>query len=256
MLKKLSTLFLIALLVSCAGVRPQADWTASQYYNYALDIFEDEDYFEASNEFTVVVLRYPGSSVADSAQFYLAESHFYMDEFLIAAVEYEKLINNMNRSPLVPKAQYKLAESYYNMSPRPSLDQGYTHKAIREYQYFVEEYPTDPLKEEAEKKINLLRSRLAEKELQSAEIYRKMREFTAAIIYYDLVLSKYYDTEWADDAMYGKILSYLEMEDFTATRLEIYKFVEQFPNSDLKDSAEDLINELPDEDEEQEQQDS
>ena len=244
-------LLLFILLFGCAGTKPQPDWTASQYFHYAMDLFNDKDYYEAANEFTVIVLRYPGSVVSDSAQFYLAESHFQMDEFIIAAAEYEKLINSMARSPLVPRAQFRLAESYFELSPRPVLDQQYTHKAIREFQTFIEEYPTHPLREEAEKKIAILRAKLAEKKYLSAEIYRKMRKFRAAIIYYDLVLERYYDTEWADDAMYGKILTYMEEEDYNAARLEIYKFQQQFPNSKYLDDVKGYMEELPAEDEQE-----
>ncbi|MEJ2054861.1 MAG: outer membrane protein assembly factor BamD [Calditrichaceae bacterium] len=138
MLRNLLLLLIIALLAGCAGNKPQPDWTASEYFSYAKVKYDDEDYYDAANEFTVVVLRYAGSTVADSAQLYLANCHFKMEEYIIAAAEYEKLINNMSRSPLVPEAQYMLAESYFKLSPRPSLDQNYTEKALREYQNFVQ----------------------------------------------------------------------------------------------------------------------
>ncbi len=245
MVKKGVLVLIALLLVACAGVRPKPDWTAEQYFRYAKKLFEDEDYYEASNEFTVVTLRYPGSSVADSAQFYLAESHFMMKEYLIAAAEYEKLITNMNKSKLVPLAQYKLAESYYRLSPRPELDQEYTLKAIREFQIFIEDNPTHPLKDEALKKIAELRAKLALKELKNADIYRKMHEYKAAIIYYDQVLADYYDTEWADDAQLGKIETYLEMEDPQSAAKEIEKFKAQFPESPLMEKVNKLSQKIP-----------
>ncbi len=241
------TIFLLSVLLlvwSCAGNKPKPDWTAEQYYSYAKKKFDDKDYYEAVNEFTVVVLRFAGSTVADSAQFYLAESHYYMKEYLIAAVEFEKLINDMGRSPLVPDAQFKLAECYYKLSPRPALDQLYTNKAIREYQYFIEEYPTHKNKEEAEKKILELRNKLARKDWGNAEVYRKIREFKSALIYYDQVLDNYYDTEWADDALYGKIRVLNEMEDYDRARQELDKFIIQFPESELMDDVKGISEQL------------
>ena len=139
----------------------------------------------------------------------------------------------MNQSRLVPQAQLRLAESYYALSPRAALDQEYTQKAIKEYQYFVEENPDNPKREEAERRIVELRNKLSKKEYNNAEIYRKMKEFAAALIYYDLVLEKYYDTDWADDALFGKINTLIESEDFDQALQEIAKFEQQFPNSDL-----------------------
>jgi outer membrane protein assembly factor BamD len=234
-----------AFLMNCAGNKPKPDWTASQYYHYAKAKYDDGDYFEASNELTVVVLRYAGSPVADSAQYYLGMCHFSMDEYLIAASEFEKLINNMSRSPMVPNAQFKLAESYFKLSPRPSLDQKYTSKAIREYQIFIEDYPTNELKSEAEKRISQLREKMATKQYQNAEGYRKMREYRAAIIYFDIVLNEYYDSSKADDALIGKIRTYIEMEDYTSAEQSYIKFKEQFPQSELLPEAEDLYDSLP-----------
>ena len=158
--------------------------------------------------------------VADSAQYYLADSHAKMKEYLIAAVEFEKLINDMSRSPLVPMAQFKLAECYHKLSPRPSLDQQYTQKAIREYQYFIEENPTHELKSEAEKNILELRNKLAKKDWGNAEVYRKIRKYKSAIIYYDQVLDNYYDTEWADEALLGKIRTYSEMGEYDTAQMD------------------------------------
>jgi outer membrane protein assembly factor BamD len=245
-LRKIILVFISFLLFYCGGNSPAPDWTASDFYHAAKEKYDDESYFEAVNEFTVVLLRFAGSTVADSAQYYLADSHYMMGDYLIAGVEYEKLINNMPQSPLIKKAQYRLAESYNELSPRSSLDQKYTTKAIREYQYFVEEFPTDSLKEIAERKITALRNKLGEKEYKNAEIYRKMSEFNAAIVYYDLVLSKYYDTEWADDAQLGKVETYLDAEDVEQANLEAVKFEEQFPESDLKEDFDELKIEISD----------
>ena len=245
--KGILLLFVAALLFNCAGTRPQPNWSAEQYFHYAKKLFDDEDYYEASDQFTVVTLRYPASAIADSAQYYLAESHFKMKEYLIAAAEYEKLINNMPHSKLVPLAEYKLALSYYKLSPRPELDQEYTRKAIRQFQLFIEENPTSPLKDDALKKIAELRNKLAEKQYKNADIYRKMHEYKAAIIYYDLVLQNYYDTDWADDAQLGKIETYLEMDDLASAQKEIEKFKAQFPNSKLMKKVEKLAKKIPEE---------
>ena len=120
------------LLFACGGPKPDGTWTAGEYFKFALQMYEDEDYFEAVNEFTVVTLRYPGSVYSDSAQYYLGMCHFQMDEYIISAAEFNKLVDEMSRSPLVPDAQYMLAESYFELSPRAELDQEYTMQAIKQ----------------------------------------------------------------------------------------------------------------------------
>ncbi|MBD3225452.1 MAG: outer membrane protein assembly factor BamD [Caldithrix sp.] len=237
-------LILTTLMINCAGVKPQADWTASQYFEYAMKKYQEEDYYDAANEFTVVTLRYAGSAVADSAQYYLGLSHYHMDEYLIAAAEFEKLINNMSRSPLVAKAIYQLGKSYYQLSPRSSLDQEYTEKSIRAFQLFIEQFPAHELKDEAQHKINDCRNKLAKKKYDSAQIYRKMHEYKAAILYFEQLLNEYYDSVWADNALLAKIETELQIDDYQAARNDIEKFKEQFPKSELLDEVRNLENEL------------
>jgi len=163
-------------------MKPQSDWTAEEYYRFAKEIYEDESYLEAINELTVVSLRYPGSSVSDSAQFLLGMSHFQMEEHIISAAEFNKLINDMPESPLVTESQRMLAESFYQMSPRAELDQEYTWKALKEYQIFLEDFPDHEKKESVEKKILELRAKLAKKQYKNADLYRKNTLYNRCII--------------------------------------------------------------------------
>lgn len=243
-MKRVFIVLVALFLINCGGTKPTSEWNAHDYFRAAKEKYDDESYFESANDFTVVLLRFSGSVVADSAQFYLADSHLKMGDYLIAGVEFEKLINDMNQSPLVPQAQLKLADSYYALSPRAALDQEYTLKAIQEYQYFVDEFPTDSLKDRAEKRIVELRKKLSEKEWENAEIYRKMKEFKAALIYYDQVLEKYYDTEWADDAQYGKIITLVEEENIDQANIEVAKFEQQFPTSELLEKVKEAKKEI------------
>jgi outer membrane protein assembly factor BamD len=224
----------VALLwIGCSGRSPEPTWTAEEYFSYAKDLYEDEDYFEATNEFTVIILRYPGSTVADSAQYLLGMSHYMLEEYIISAAEFSKLINNMPQSPLVPDAQYMLGMSYYEMSPRPALDQEYTEKALRAFQLFIEDFPGHKKREEVEQKLMELREKMAEKAYLNAELYRKMVWYKSSLIYYNIVLERYYDTSWADDAMLGKAISLIEMGEWQEAKKTLLELQEKFPNTDL-----------------------
>ena len=234
------------IYIGCSGKQPETSWTAEEYFRYAKEKFDDEDYFEAVNDFTVIVLRYAGSSVADSAQFYLGSCHYFQGEYIISAAEYSKLINSMSESPLVADAQYMLADSYYQLSPRASLDQEYTQKSIREFQIFIEDFPTHEKVEEAERKLSESREKLAYKMFDNAELYRRMRQYKSSIIYYDIVLERYYDSSYADDSQFGKALVYLELEDPIQAKTELLLFKDKFPQSDLLINVEKTLRQLID----------
>jgi hypothetical protein len=54
------------------------------------------------------------------------------------------------------------------------------------------------------------------------------------LIYYEIVLDRYYDTTWADDALVGKALVYIELEEWANAREQVLIFKSKFPDSDLE----------------------
>jgi outer membrane protein assembly factor BamD len=95
-----------------------------------------------------------------------------------------------------------------------------------------------------EKKMLEMRSKLARKQWLNAELYAKMREFTSSLIYYDIVINTFYDSEFADDALLGKARVYLEMEDFEKAKEFMLLFKEKYPSSDLKEEYTETWSEI------------
>lgn len=233
MIKKLLGLFAIAVILNgCSSSVETINLSAENRYNYALNLYNEESYEEAINEFQSIILQFPGNEIIDDAQYYLAMSRFKREEYLLAAYEYSKLIKNYPLSDKVTTSQFMLAESYYQLSPHYSLDQSYTRNAIKEFQAFIDFFPTNEQVQEAEGKINELNNKLAEKEYNSAYIYEKLEYYTAALIYYDLVLETYHDTRFAPMASYNKILLLIDREKEVEALAEVNKFLERYPESD------------------------
>ena len=89
-----------------------------------------------------------------------------------------------------------------------------------------------------------LREKLAEKQFRNADSYRKRREFKSSLIYYDIVLDRYYDSEFADDAMYGKAKVYIEQEEYQKARELLLEFKDKFADSELIEKVEKSIQDL------------
>lgn len=226
-------IFVFASLVlwGCASTVDTALMTPSERLDYATHLYKSKKYENALKEFQTLVLQYPGSSVIDSAQYYLAMTRFQREEYILAAYQFSKLINNMPSSKYVPEAQYMLADCYYLLSPNYALDQKYTKKSIQEFQAFIDFFPTNPKVPEAEKKIAELNNKLAHKEYNSAYIYRKLGYYKAAIIYYDFLLDDFHDTKYAPLAMYDKIQILANHNHNSEALAEISKFIERYPDN-------------------------
>jgi outer membrane protein assembly factor BamD len=236
--------FALAILWGCSSSRDLSDLGPQERLQQAIQIYNEEDYMDAVNEFQSLLLQYPGSAIIDDAQYYLGMSRFKRREYILAAYEFSRLIRSMPASEYVPEAQYMLAESYYKLSPNYNLDQQYTLKAIEEYQAFIDFFPLSEKVPEAEKKIDELNNKLARKSFTIATIYQKMDYYKASIKYYDEVVETYHDTPYAAQASYRKILLLMDRDKHDEALAEVNKFLKLFPNDKNTTAVEKLKNSL------------
>lgn len=230
---KYPLIILISSLIfwGCSASLDTANLTSEERLDYALSLYNDETYDEAIAEFQAILLQFPGSQVADDAQFFLAQSRYKREEYILAAYEFSRLIQSMPASEFVSESQYMLAECYYRLSPDYSLDQTYSIKSIQEYQAFIDFFPADKRVPEAEDKIRQMNDKLAQKAYNAAYIYEKMEYYTAAIIYYNNVVESYHDTRYAPLAMYDKIRLLNDRNRNSEAIKEINKFLERYPDN-------------------------
>jgi outer membrane protein assembly factor BamD len=228
------------MICGCGSSESVTTVPVEERFKNAMAMLEDEDYLHAINEFTIITLQHQGSAYADSAQFFLGECRFRRGEYLVAATEYGYLKRSYPASPLVPEAQYKLALSYFNLSPPSMLDQQYTRRAIDEFQAFVEYYPSHAKVEDASAKIMEMNTRLARKAYETARLYETMEYYKSSIYYFDDIIEKYHDTEFAPLAYLGKVEVLITRKKYEDARAALQKFYDRFPNSVLKSRADKL----------------
>lgn len=230
----------VVLFTNCSNTVDTSLMSPEQYLEYAMTLFNDEDYEQSITEFQSILLQFPGNAVNDDAQFFLGMTYYKRDQYLLAAYEFSKLIKGIAGSPFVPQAQFMLAECYYQLAPPYPLDQAYTKKAIEEFQAFIDFFPKDEKVTDAEAKIVELRDRLALKEYNSATIYEKMEYFGAAINYYQGVFENYHDTKYASMALYQKIKLLVLRERKGEALSDIATFLSRFPDDPNANEVQEL----------------
>lgn len=210
----------------------------------ALKNYSDKDYLEAIDDFSLIKIKFSGTKIADKAQYYLAMCYYQRKEYILAASEFESLIKNFSTSTYIVKGRFNLAMCYYNLSPDFSLDQIYTQYAIIEFQNFLELFPNDKLASDAESKIKELKNKLAYKQYKSGELYMTMDNYKAAIYYFENVLQEYFETDYADDALYGKIQALIKKKKNEDALKEVERFEKKFPQSEYLSRVERIKNNL------------
>lgn len=227
-------LFLAFVIQSCissdkSDILP--DDTAEIAMQKAMRNYEQKKYLTAIDDFSLIKLKFSGTKIVDKAQFFLGMSHYHREEYIIAAYEFENLLKNYSTSQYAKEARYYRAMCFYKLSPDYSLDQTYTQMAISEFQNFMELYPSDSLAKDAQIKIKELRNKLALKDYKAAQLYITLDNYKAADIYFDHIVDEYYDTDWADDALYSKIKLSISRNKIQQAVKDIEKFEKRFPDS-------------------------
>ena len=197
-------LFLICIsifLSSCGISNPFDDNIPYKTrFDNGLAFFEEEKFVKASQQFNIIVERASHTDLGDDALFFLAESYFLNKDYDLALIEFEKLVSRMGFSPYIEKSRWRICETLMLLSPNFYHDQDSSLKAITQIQEFLDDFPNSEYSKDADKLINELRTRLAEKNMETGKLYIKLKAYDSAMTSYKVVVNEYYDTKFFNDA--------------------------------------------------------
>ncbi len=217
-------------------------------YKKSLNQYRNENYREAAEAFETVINTARGTDYARSSYFFLAESYFESRQFLLAADGYNRFISLYPQSPKRETAAFKEALSYYKLSPRYKLDQKNSREAIEKFRIYLEQYPDSQRADDAGKYLTEMRSKLAHKNYESAELYMRLDNYESAIVYYNLTVNQFPESPWAERALVKEIGAYTEYasksiqssqrERFKKAVDAYEKYLQLFPNGENRQQAE------------------
>lgn len=236
-------LYSLAVLVAgCGGSKSLTTMSAQELFELGKQVYEKKKYLKAIELFQSVVYNYPGESIVDSAQYFLALSYFGNREYELASVEFNRLIINYPSSAYFEHAIFMKAVSAFEATPKHyGLDQTELQEAIKQFEDFIIDFPESELLGDAQKYLLTARTRMARKFYDSGVVYSRMRALEAAKIYFQKVIDDYTDTEYAARASY----QYAEMEfklgRFDQSRKKFEDFKAVFPRHELAEKVAERI---------------
>ena len=96
MIRKITSFSLMILFILLAGCHREVvnlrEMSPEEQFDYAKRIYDRGDYYKAKMQFTVVALNNAGSKIIDKTQYYLADSHYHLKEYIQAIAEFKILI--------------------------------------------------------------------------------------------------------------------------------------------------------------------
>lgn len=256
-----SLLFVFAaLLLSSCGEYQQllrSDDTPKKYA--AVDsLYNAGKYKKALKLMEQIVPSYRGKPQAEPLMFKYANTFYQLEDFYLAGYQFDRFETSFPKSDSIEVAAYKSAKSYYELSPRFSLDQRDTYKALEKLQDYINKYPDSEKRLEANALVKELREKLEKKDFEVARQYLSTAEslgsFAPAIEAFDNFIADHPGSTYRKDAFYGRLeAQYLmavnsvpsKVEDRLVAAKKYYEsFLKYYSDSTLREDADKILQDI------------
>ncbi len=90
-----------------AAAKPAAEPKPQDIYDLGMRLYKQNSYGPARDRFSEYLKKYPKSSLADNAQFWIGETFYAQKKYEEAILAYNQMIKHFPKSSMVPAALYK-----------------------------------------------------------------------------------------------------------------------------------------------------
>lgn len=245
----------VLIFSSCTEYRKVLKSADMQYkYDKALEFYKDGKYTKAYPLFEELYIVYRGTDKGERIAYYQATTDFKMNDYLLASHRFTQFYKNYPNSDFNEEAQFLSSFCQYKMSPKWSLDQTETQRAIRSLQLFTIDYPNSSRIDSCNQLLDELRFKLELKEFKAAKLFYRMENYLAAKVAFDNFNQSYPSSKFKEEAWFleyksGFLLAANSVEDKKLERIEAameayVNFVDRFPDSKRLKEAEILYEDL------------
>ncbi len=191
-----------------------------------------------------LVLNYPGTAQGAEAQYLLAESYRQTEQYDLARDAYTDLVREYPASTYRDRAHLSIGISFFEESLPAEYDQELTYRALEEFEVFLVDYPTSPVRKEAEEWLEKCREKIARKSYLNGRLYLKMGYTEAARHTFQRVLDAYPASTSAAPAVLGIAQSYLREKNRTEAQAVFGRLIEEFPGTPEAEIGREKLEEL------------
>ncbi|MDF0705980.1 MAG: outer membrane protein assembly factor BamD [Bacteroidota bacterium] len=252
----LLTCLMAILFASCSEYQKVLKETdVKPKYDMAEKLYNEGDFKRAVRLYEQIAPKYVGKPQGERVMFFFADSYFKNEDYYLAGYQFERFIKSYPRSDKIQEASFLGAKSYYMLSPRYSLDQTETDKALLKLQTFINNYSESEYFEEANKMAMELTSKKEKKQIEIAKQFNKLGEFNLPILVSALTAFDNFITDnpgsiYREEALYYRIeaathLALNSTEDKKQERLQdaldsYNNLMRYFPETKFKKDADKL----------------
>jgi outer membrane protein assembly factor BamD len=250
--RRLVILFILigfTLLSSCGGFeRVKKSNDVNYKLTMANKFFDKKEYLHARELYENLMPVMKGTKNFEPLYYKYAMSCFHLKDYNSSSYHFRNYTTSYPNSANYDEAAFLHAYSIYKMSPKISVMQTNTEKALEVLQTFVNNNPDSKHLDEAKKYISIAQSKLEEKAALAAKLYYDISQFKAATIVYKNIQTDYPGSQKMDEYQYMIVKSFYKFakasikekqEERYVNVLSAYQeLVDNFPKSKYIKDAE------------------
>lgn len=220
-------LYIIIIIFAIYGCAKEVelDKPATYYEEMGDTLASEGKYAKAAERYEQALVRAESPEYAATIQLALADSYFLAGKYIDAIPVYEVYLEVYQGWESAKLATVRVGLAYFNLVRYASQDQTNTERALfyleevkKKYPDLVEEYDVDL-------RIQLLRERLAKKEMQIAFYYARVLEPEPEFLRYKYVVTHYSDTIYYGEAVYKVVKLLLKKDELQEAEYYLLKLI-------------------------------
>ena len=247
----------LLFLAACSGYEKVLKSDDISYkLTKANEYYDKKQYQKANQVYESLLPVMKGTKNFEALYFKFAYSAFYLKDYLSASYHFKNFVDYFPGSANAEEAEYMHSVSLYKMSPKPSLEQTNTIKAMEAMQSYINTHPDSKRLTEANKLMDEMRQKLETKEASAAKLYYNVSRYKSASVAYKSVMTNYPESVNSDYYQYMMLRSLYyyagqsideKKEERYANAISAYnELKEGYPNSKYLSDAEKFFKQAND----------
>jgi len=202
-------LSVMILFVSCNGFE-QVKRNSDINYKLAMadKYYAKKDYLKARELYEGLMPVMKGTKNFEGMFYKYCMSLYNLKDYLSASYYFKNFTSSFPASKDADEASFLHAYCLYKLSPKATVEQTNTMKAMEALQTFQNTHPDNAHQEEVSKYISALRDKLEIKEANAAKLYFDIGKYLAATVAYKIIINDFPESKSMDEYQYMIVKSH------------------------------------------------
>ncbi len=159
------------------------------------------DYKDAIKAFTDLKDWYPFSKYAILAELKIADSHYHLEEYDEAILNYEEFEKMHPKNEAVPYVIYQAGLCWFERLDTVDRDRTPAKNSLAQFERLISQFSDSEYAAKAKKKIQACFDNLSGHELYVANFYMKTKKYKAALKRYEYLVEHYPNSKESKEAL-------------------------------------------------------